>query len=95
MKAILKIWQGLRFWRPANRKGWLVLASYHHPDSITWRWSLDYYASTRPWQIFPLYGPSYNNGKSWRSPSGCFSGWLRIPFLGFLSLSTQSHMWRT
>lgn len=61
-----------------------VLASYHHPRSITWRWALYWHKAGKPilkiitWNRLPSYG-SYT---------------VTLPFVGSLRLVTQEHMFR-
>lgn len=47
MRNIIRAISGLSFFERTNCKDWFVIASYHHPDSITWRWSLSYYLPTK------------------------------------------------
>lgn len=92
MSDILKVWYGLKFFKKSFQ-GWWVLASYHHPDSITWRWSLSFDGRQKK-RCWPKFGPGYFMGKKYRSPNGEFSLWIQIPFVGVVSLNTQAHMWR-
>lgn len=63
-----------------------VIASYHRPDSITWRWALYWQRwKFHSWKLFQL----------WRSTNGNGYGWFSIPFVGTFSLSAQPHMFRT
>ena len=89
---IPRFFYGIKFFKKTNSAGRIILISYHHPDSITWRFYLDFTRSSGM-KIFPKFGPSYSMGKSWFSPSGDFGGWLRVPFLGVFSIGTQQHMW--
>ena len=62
-----------------------VLAAYHHPNSITWRWALYWNKHYR--LTFKIL--------SWcRYPDGHGSATLTLPFIGGLTLSTQAHMFR-
>jgi len=64
-----------------------MFASYHHPKSTTWRWSL---AWTKPKHVFRP-----NRSKwVWISHKSNSSGFriVGVPFLGELSLDTQDHM---
>lgn len=63
-----------------------VLASYHHPASITWRWSLSW-SRPRVWFRWPAY--SFH-----RTPNGYNSYSVGLPLVGGFMLSTQPHMWR-
>lgn len=92
--ALLKLWYGLKFFSKTNVPGDYALAAFHHPDSITWRWSIWLSTSNQKRWCFPKFGPGYNMGKGYRAPNGNFSVWFRIPFIGVVSLNTQEHMWR-
>jgi hypothetical protein len=96
MKRLLlearKVWFGLRFFE-RSFQGWYVLASYHHPDSITWRWSISFDPRRRG-ICWPKFGPGYSMGTKFLSPNGYLSAWLVFPLIGTFSLSTQAHMWR-
>lgn len=61
---------------------WMV-AGWHWPSSITWRWSLKW-SKSRP--IKKLHFHRYNNGGG--------SAWVRLPLVGQLHLSWQTNMWR-
>ena len=87
-----KIWKGLTFFKKTFQ-GWWVVAAYHHPDSITWRWSLSF-DGRYPKKGWPKIGPGFYMGKEWRAPNGNFSAWLRIPFIGSFSFNTQDHLWK-
>ena len=89
---IKKIWFGLRFFK-RSFQGWWVIASYHHPDSITWRWCLSLDHRYGHWKCWPKIGPSWNMGKWW-TLNGNISFWFTIPLLGVFGFSTQEHMWR-
>ncbi len=63
-----------------------VLASYHNPRSITWRWALYWgkpYKGTFKFFTKHLY------------PSGYGSRTITLPFIGIFILSTQESMFRT
>ena len=62
-----------------------LLASYHHPRSITWRWALYWCRSD------PLERKRF----SWSRHLGDY-GWFSfsLPFFGGLSLQYQQHMFR-
>lgn len=92
MWELLKIWQGLKFFNKSFQ-GWWVLASYHHPDSITWRWSVAFDGRNAR-LCLPKFGPSYYMGTKFLSPNGDFGCWLALPMIGVISLNTQAHMWR-
>ena len=93
MSEVNKIWYGLRFLEKSFQ-GWYVVASYHHPDSITWRWSISFDPRNRK-LCWPRFGPGYFMGKKYLSPSGELSIWLVLPLIGTFSFNTQSHMWKT
>ena len=95
MRNIIRAISGLSFFERTNCKDWFVIASYHHPDSITWRWSLSYYLPTKKtyWR-WPKIKPGYFCGQKYRSPNGNFSGGINIPLIGSFWVSTQEHMWR-
>lgn len=94
MKQLRKIWRGLRFFQRTNGEGWYIIVSYHHPDSITWRWSLSYHTTEhRAWR-FPMVKPSYAMGTKYWAANGYFGGYLALPFVGAISLNTQPAMWR-
>ena len=58
------------------------LASYHHPDSCTWRWAL-YWNRNRGWKPIAHYWTP-NKGKTG-------SMGLTFPIIGGLFLSWQQH----
>lgn len=92
MKELKKIWYGLRFFNKSFQ-GWWIIASYHHQDSITWRWSIIF--DGRYSKIcLPKFGPGYYMGTKYFSPNGDLSIWLVIPWVGTFSFNTQKHMWR-
>ncbi len=77
----------------SGEQGNWVLLSYHHPDSVVWRWAIYYQPSK---EILPSFGPSYSSGKTYFAGKSYFGAWLRLPFkLGVLSISTQPKMLRT
>jgi hypothetical protein len=84
---------GLKFFSKTNSVGRTILVSYHHPDSITWRWYLDF-TTLEKIRLYPSFGPSYSMGSKFISPSGDFGAWLLIPFVGVFSIGTQKNMWR-
>lgn len=91
MRRLIRSLLGFSFFRRTNCEGSYVLAAFHHPDSITWRWCV-WYDKPRSFKI--ALGPNYNLGTSWRSPNGDFGGWLTLGPLGQFSFSTQQPMWR-
>lgn len=61
-----------------------MLASYHHPGSITWRWAIYWSKPHRiTWRVV-----------SWFRCSGYNRYGLTLPFIGALTLQTQPHMFR-
>ena len=64
------------------------IASYHHPDSITWRWAL-YYHLPRGWKSLFRW-PRID----WRNSANYLYCSVNLPFVGGLSLTTQAHMWK-
>lgn len=71
------------FKKTSDSRRWL-LAFYHSPHSLTWRWtfSFGFYPARRVWPIFQSYRT--NDGLQW---------WLRIPFVGMLDFHQQRPMW--
>lgn len=61
----------------------VCLASFHHPDSITWRWAL-YWNKNLSWA---------SGASTWKAPNGNGSISFRLPWIGGLSLAWQEHMW--
>ena len=90
-KIMKKMWQGLSFFKKSFQ-GWWVVASYHHPDSITWRWMLSLDGRYGKWKCLPKFGPSYYGGTKFKSPSGDIGFWFNIPLVGQFGFSTQKHM---
>lgn len=88
---MLKIWQGLRFFRK-SAPGYYSIVSYHHPDSITWRLHLS--LDTRNKKYYLKFGPQYSWGTKYFAPNGDFGAWATLPFIGTFSFDKQSHMWR-
>lgn len=81
-----KIWKGLIFLKRTNVPRSRVLMGFHHPDSITWRWSvwLNFGPNKIIWPIiFRQSSNGYEHVK------------IEIPFVGSLSINTQPPMWRT
>ena len=62
-----------------------VLAAYHHPDSITWRWGLSF--SIRVDGRAGFYFMRVYRGQGFNFHAGA-----NIPFIGSVSLNTQPHM---
>jgi hypothetical protein len=76
----------------ASSKSSALLAAWHHPRSITWRWAVYWNRGTR--RLLPAIEGGYWGGKFF-SPSGELSATFRLPlWLGSLSIRTQAHMWR-
>lgn len=92
---VYKVWYGVRFFERTNSPESFVLASYHHPDSITWRWSVWYSKPRRAEWCWPKIGPGYKMGTNYWASNGYFSGWIRLPYVGGVSLNTQPAMWRS
>lgn len=67
--------------KPLNNKA--VLASYHHPKSITWRWCLYWERAKTRW-----CKPSYIKEVRFKTIE------LTLPLLGTLCLKWQNHLWR-
>lgn len=67
-----------------------VLAGYHHPNSITWRWSLQWIKPNKHcwWKLktsaWPEKGRRYTTGS--RS--------ILLPLIGGFTVSWQQHMFR-
>jgi hypothetical protein len=77
--------QGLRFFN-RDSGGGMVLASWHSPHSMTWRWLLAFRRfKGDEWRAWPLWW-SYrdNNGLQWGA---------RLPWWGILGFSQQRPMW--
>jgi hypothetical protein len=64
-----------------------VIAAYHPPRSITWRWALDW---TRPVKLLCL--PRCGRWSSPHREQG--SIWFALPIVGGLHLRWQPYMWR-
>ena len=65
-----------------------VLASYHHPESITWRWALDW---VRPTKLLVL--PRVQHWKpNPQATMGSFS--ILLPLIGAFAFRWQAHMFR-
>lgn len=82
--------KGLEFFKRMHSNGtridaWVV-ATYHHPDSITWRWSLTY--SKRKNGRTGLYFMRVYRGQGFNFHAG-----INLPAIGSLSMQTQPHMW--
>jgi len=65
----------------------IMLAGWHNPRSITWRWVLSYHRRNSPWwrPRLPL--------RLWRHNAGG-SIYLRLPLIGSLCFAWQQSMWR-
>lgn len=61
-----------------------VIAAFHHPESITWRWALDW---IKPVKMFVL--PSV---RVWNKHSGSVN--VTFPIVGGFTFRWQQHMWR-
>lgn len=61
-----------------------VIAAYHHPESITWRWALDW---IRPEKLFVM--PRF---RIWNKHTGSAS--VTLPIIGGFEFRWQQHMWR-
>lgn len=65
-----------------------ILAGFHHPDSITWRWALYW---EKP--ALKTWRPSVYRWKP-RPTAEYGSAGIYLPLLGGLTLSWQAHMFR-
>lgn len=79
--------QGLTlFSRTMPQRRWLI-ASWHSPHSLTWRWFVDFYlfdrGHRRAWPLGWKYG----------RPNGNLSCGFVVPWVGAFSLQTQKPMW--
>ena len=63
-----------------------ILASYHHPDSITWRWHIGYS------RVAGKSGVYFQ--RVYRRQGFNFHAGINVPLLGSLSIQTQPHMWK-
>ena len=64
-----------------------ILAAYHHPNSITWRWVIWY--SARQTGRTGLYFTRVHRSRGFN-----FDAVINLPLLGSLRMQTQPHMWR-
>lgn len=78
---------GIRFFTRDSAGDWII-ASYHNPKSLTWRWLLAWCSYC---EGFPK-----NFGLS-LEPKPIFQGRWRFGFgsFGYLYFATQKPMWRT
>ena len=83
--------RGLRFFERTNMVNTFLIASYHHPRSITWRWAI--YLDRKDTSFRFRFGPGYSMGKKYYSPNGEFSLWVGLWLIGTISLNIQKHMW--
>lgn len=76
--------KGLRFFQKTNTPRAWVLASFHSPHSLTWRWGL--WLHFAPTTLLPRVSGHRNNGR-------LLQWWAAIPFLGTLDFHQQQPMW--
>lgn len=62
-----------------------VIAGFHHPKSITWRWAI-YWIKPKKLFVFPSF-------RIWNKCTG--SAEITLPLIGGLSFNWQQNMWRT
>lgn len=75
--------QGLKFFTRTSSRNTFNIASYHNPQSWTWRWLLHFsFLREGEARIFPLW---YSCGRQ---------RGVRIPFLGMFTWATQEPMWK-
>ena len=72
-----------RGYGPNGPSDFYVLASWHHPASITWRWALYWWPPRRSW-----FGFSHQRHNCGGHTS------LTLPLAGTLSFAWQQAMWR-
>jgi len=81
---------GLTFFTRMHANGTPIdswnLASYHHPNSITWRWVICY--SRRKAGRTGAYFM-----RVYRRQGFNFHAGINLPIIGSLSVQTQPHMW--
>lgn len=62
----------------------VMLAAFHHPVSITWRWAIYWNV---PWKL----KAQRFSFKRWASDYGWFE--IQAPFLGSIRFNWQPHVW--
>lgn len=77
---------GFKLFSRTNVKGSWIVASWHSPHSMTWRWLLSFSLfrgdEGRAW---PIWMPHRTNiGLQWN---------VRVPFIGLLAFHQQRPMW--
>ena len=82
---VRKLIYAVHLFEKTNCRGSYVVAAYHHPDSITWRWSI-WYSLPRKLFVLPKLQYDSTNGYGYLS--------LNVPIFGSISLNTQPSMWR-
>jgi hypothetical protein len=65
-----------------------TLIAWHHPDSITWRFGINY--SKRESGKTGVYFMRVYRGQGFNFHVG-----INLPYVGSLSIQTQPHMWET
>jgi hypothetical protein len=71
----------LKLFEKTNTKGSYVLAAWHHPKAITWKWALYWQWSWR------LHFHHWNGG------NGYGHAYLSIPLVGWFSFNWQPVYW--
>lgn len=83
--------KGLKFFTRQHRNGTPIrswtLASYHHPNSLTWRWVISY--SARKAGRTGVYAMRVYRNRGFNFHAG-----INLSILGSLSIQTQPHMWK-
>ncbi len=74
-------YNALKLFEKTNTKGTYVLAAWHHPNAITWKWALYW-----QWSLKAVL-------KFWTNKNGNGHAYLSIPFIGWFSLSWQPVYW--
>jgi len=79
------------FFRKTNATNEWVVAAYHNPASITWKWAL-YFGLFRgdERRFWPLFMPGYRTAEG--RPVGQERWAVRVPFIGILRYCTQDEM---
>lgn len=84
------MFSGLSFFKRMHSNGTPIdsytIASFHHPQSITWRWGIWY--SKRKNGRTGFYFRRVYKDRGFNFHSG-----LNLPILGSISIQTQPHMW--
>lgn len=87
---VINILRGLSFFKRSHCNGtpirsWL-LAAYHHPRSLTWRWGI-WYSMRKAGKTGVYFMRVY------RSQGFNFHAGINLPLFGSVSMQTQPHMW--